>query len=94
MDHNQPEPLMKLPNYIEHDTRQYHTKVLIDSAATLNFASQDFLTQNNLLAKCIRGPKIVVRIANEQRLSTTKRFFTYQYFAWSAPTCGGPGSRV
>ena len=51
---------------------QYHTSVLIDSVATKNFASRDFLTRNNLLGKCIRGPKIVVRIANEQMISTTK----------------------
>ena len=36
--------------------------------------SQDFLTRNNLLGKCIRGPKIVVRIANEQRISTSLAF--------------------
>ena len=45
--------------------------VLFDSATTLNFASQDFLKRNNLLGRCIRGPKMVVRIANEQRISTT-----------------------
>ena len=44
MDPNQPEPLMKLPISIEHDSLQFHTIVLTDSAATLNFASQDFLT--------------------------------------------------
>jgi hypothetical protein len=48
--------------------------VLIDSTTTLNFASQDFSTRNNLFGKCIRGPKIVVRIANEQRISTNKTF--------------------
>jgi hypothetical protein len=32
------------------------------------------LTRNKLLGKCIRGPKIVVRIANEQKTSTTKTF--------------------
>ena len=65
MDPDQPEPLMKLPISIEQDSLQFHTNVLIDSAATLNFASQDFLTRNIFLMKCIRGPKIAVRIANE-----------------------------
>ena len=74
MDPNQPSPLMKLPISIEHDLVQFHTTVLVDFAATLNFVSQDFLTRNNLLGKCVRGPKIVVRIANEQRISTTKAF--------------------
>jgi hypothetical protein len=74
MDPNQPEPLMKLPISIEQESSQFHTNVLIDSAATLNFVSKEFLTRNNLLGKCIRGPKIDVRIANEQRISTNKRF--------------------
>ena len=74
IDPNQPEPLMKLLIYIEQDSMQYHTIILIDSAATLNFLSQDFLTRNNLLGKYIRGPKIDVRIANEQRIFTAKTF--------------------
>ena len=74
MDPNQREPFMKLPISIEQDSMQYHTSVLIDSTTTLNFASQDFLTLNNLLGKCIRGPKLVVRIATQQRISTTKTF--------------------
>ena len=32
----------------------------------------DFLTRNNILGKCIRGSKIVVQIANEQKISTSK----------------------
>ncbi len=74
MDPNQPGPLMKLSISIEQEYLQFHTNVLIDSTATLHFVSQDFLTRNNLLGKCIRGPKIVVRIANEQRISTNKTF--------------------
>ena len=30
------------------------------------------MTRNNYLGGCVRGPKIVVRIANEQRISTDK----------------------
>ena len=48
--------------------------MLIDSAATLHFVSHDFSTRNNLLGKCIRGSKVVVRIANEQRISTNETF--------------------
>jgi hypothetical protein len=43
MDPNQPEPLMKLPISIERDSLQFHTNVFIDSTATLNFVSQDFI---------------------------------------------------
>jgi len=74
VDPNQSEPLIKLPIYIRHDSSQYHTNVLIDSRTTLNFASLDFLTRNYHLGKCTRRPKIVVRIANEQRNSTSNFF--------------------
>jgi hypothetical protein len=46
--------------------------VLIDLATTLNFVSQDFLKRSNLFGKYIRGPKIDVHIANEQRISASK----------------------
>ncbi len=74
MDPNQPKPLMKLPISIEQDSMQYHTSVLIDSTTTLNFVSRDLLTRNSLLGKCIREPKIAIRIANEQRISRLKHF--------------------
>ena len=74
MDPNHPEPLMKLPISIEQNSMQFHTSVLIDLAVTFNFVIQDFLTRNNLWFGCVRGPKIVVRIANEQGISTTKTF--------------------
>ncbi len=70
---------MKLPISIEHDSLQFHTNVLFDSATTLHFVSHNLLTQNNLLRKCIRGSKIVVRIANEQRISTNKTFYLVMF---------------
>ena len=36
--------------------------------------TQDFLTRNNLLGKCIHGPKNVVRITSEQRIFASKTF--------------------
>jgi len=74
MDPNQPEPLMKLPISSVHDFLQYHTSVLIDSRTALNFVSQKFSTRCDLWGKCTRGPKIVARNANEQRISTSKTF--------------------
>jgi len=65
---------MKLPISIIHDSTQYHTSTVIDSATTLNFASHEFLTRNGLFGKCTRGTKIVAQIANEQRISTSKTF--------------------
>jgi hypothetical protein len=65
---------MKLPISIEYDSLRYDTNMLIDSAATLNFVSQEFCIQNGLVGKCVRGPKISVRIANEHRISTNTSF--------------------
>ncbi len=42
MDPNEPEPLMKFPISTEYGSLRYDTNVLIDSATTLNFVSQDF----------------------------------------------------
>ena len=73
MDLNQPKPLMKLPISIEQVSLQFYTSVLIVSATNLNFVREEFLTRNNLLGKCIHGLEIAVRIANEQRISTSKK---------------------
>ncbi len=72
MNPNQPEPLMKLLTFIRQDSLQYNTSMLINSTTTLNFASPDFLTRNNLRGKCTRVPTIFVQITNEQRISTSK----------------------
>ena len=74
MDPHQPEPLIKLTNSIRQNSLQCHASVLIYSAAALNFVSQDFVTRNNFLGKCTRGPKIDVRIVNEQSIFTNKIF--------------------
>ena len=70
MDSNELEPLMKLPISLDYDSLRDDTSVLIDSTTTLNFVSQEF----GLVGKCVRGPKIAARIANEQRISTSKSF--------------------
>ena len=72
MDPNEPEPLMKFLISIEYGSLRYDTGVLIDLAATLNFASREFLTRNGLMDECVRGPKFAVRIANEKCISTNK----------------------
>ncbi len=54
MDPNEPEPLMRLPISVEYGSLRYDTSVLIDSASTLNFASQEFLTRNGVVGECVR----------------------------------------
>jgi hypothetical protein len=65
---------MKLPISIEHDSLQFHTSVLIDSATTLNFVSEDFLTRNNLLGKCSRGKKMLVESLMSRGFPRAKHF--------------------
>ena len=66
LDPNHPEALMKIPitfNGLE-------TEALIDNAATLNFVSGDFVTKNGI--KWRSAGKIGVRVANAQRISSTR----------------------
>ena len=48
--------------------------LLIDTAASLNFVSKKFLNTNEFYKYCKAAPKIVVRVANEQRIVTSKIF--------------------
>jgi hypothetical protein len=48
MDTSRPNPLVKLPIFIEQDSMQYHMSESIDSITTLNFASRDFSKQNKV----------------------------------------------
>jgi hypothetical protein len=43
---------------------------LIDTAASLNFVSKRFLNASGFYKYCKAAPKIAVRVANEQRIST------------------------
>ena len=73
----QPKPLMKLPISIEQDSLQSHTSMLIDSRATLNLVSQDFLTRHNLLRKCTRGPKWLFELQTSKGFPREKNIFAY-----------------
>jgi hypothetical protein len=62
---------------------QYHTSVLIDSTTTLNFLSQDFLTRNNILGKCIRvDQKSLFELQTSRGFSRLK-LFHLALFTWS-----------
>ena len=66
MDPDQPEPLMRLP--ISFDGCD--TDALVDNAATLNFVSGEFVDRHNLKWKT--APKVAVRVANAQRIASTR----------------------
>jgi hypothetical protein len=44
---------------------------LIGTAASLNFVSKEFVMANGFYKYCKTAPKMVVRVASEQRISTT-----------------------
>ena len=60
MDPSQSELLTKLPISIEQDSLRCDTCVIIDSSATLSFASQKSLRRIGLVGRCICCPKIFV----------------------------------
>ena len=68
MDPNEPEPLMRVETRFE----DIDVSALIDSAATLNFVSKEFVDAHGLQKNCKQVPKMTVRVANSQRISTTK----------------------
>ncbi len=47
---------------------------LIDTAASLHFMSKEFVMANGFCKDCNTAPKLAIRVASEQRISTTKVF--------------------
>ena len=47
---------------------------LIDTKASLNFVSKEFVMANGFYKDCKTAPKLATRGASEQRISTTKVF--------------------
>ena len=44
-------------------------------AASLNFVSKDFVMTNGFYKDCKTVPKLSIRVASEQRISTTNKVF-------------------
>ena len=47
---------------------------LIDMATSLNFVSKEFVVANGFYEYCKTAPRLAIRVASEQRISTTKMF--------------------
>ncbi len=47
---------------------------LIDTTASLSFVSKNFFMANGFYEDCKTAPKLAIRVASEQRISTTKVF--------------------
>ena len=66
--------LMRFTDAVSQENKTSKADTLIDTAASLNFVSKKFLNANGFYKYCKSAPKIVVRVANEQRIATNKIF--------------------
>jgi hypothetical protein len=68
------EALMRFIASVSYDGLSSKADTLIDTAASLNFVSKDFVVTNGFYKDCKTVPKLSIRVASEQRISTTKLF--------------------
>jgi hypothetical protein len=68
------EALMRFTAVVSYNGLSSKVYTLIYTAASLNFVSKDFVVTNGFYKDCKTVPKLSIRVASEQRLSTTKLF--------------------
>ena len=68
------ETLMRFNAFVSYNDLSSKADTLIDTAASLNFVSKDFFVTNGFYKHCETVPKLSIRLANEQRISTTHVF--------------------
>ncbi len=68
------EAFMRFTASVSYDGLSSKAYTLIDAATSLNFVSKDFVVTNGFYKDCKTVPKISIRVASEQRISTTKPF--------------------
>jgi len=57
---------------------------LIDTTTSLNFVSKEFVMANGFYKDCKTTPKLVIRVASEQRISTTKNILPFRFhYRWT-----------
>jgi hypothetical protein len=66
--------LMRFTASVSHNGVTSQADALIDTAASLNFVSKDFVISNGFYKGCKTVLKLSIRVASEQRISTTKLF--------------------
>jgi hypothetical protein len=74
MDPYKAEALMRFTADVSLNNLSAKADTLIDTAASLNFVSKEFLLTNGFYKSCKTAPKLAIRVASEQRISTTKVF--------------------
>ena len=68
------EALMRFTAFVSCDELSSKADALIDTATSLNFVNKDFVVTNGFYKRCKTVPKLSIRVASEQRISTTKLF--------------------
>jgi hypothetical protein len=68
------ETLMRFTASVSYDGLSSKANALIDTGASLIFFSKDFAVTNGFYKGCKTAPKLSIRVASEQRISTTKLF--------------------
>ena len=68
------EALMRFTASVSCSGMSSKVDTLIDTSTSLNFITKDFVTTNGFYKDCTVVPKLSIRVASEQRISTTKVF--------------------
>jgi hypothetical protein len=74
MNPSEKKSLMRFTAVMSQENLTSKADTLIDTAISLNFVSKKFLNANGFYKYYKAAPKIAVRVANEQRISTDKIF--------------------
>ena len=74
MDPYELEALMRFAATISLNGLSTNGDTLIDAATSLNFFSKEFGMANGFYKDCKTAPEMAIRVASEQRISTTKVF--------------------
>ena len=66
------EYLMRFTAYVSYNGLSSKVDTLIDTTASLNFVTKDFVVTYGFYKDCKTVPNLYIRVASEQRISTTK----------------------
>ena len=79
MDPYEAEALMRFTASVSYNGISSKSDTLIDTSASLDFVSKDFVVTNGFYKDCKTVPKLFIRVASEHRISTTKLFCPTMY---------------
>ena len=75
MDPYVEEALLRFIAMLSCNGLSFKADTLIDTGASLNFVRKEFVMANGSYKGCKTIPKLSIRVASEQRISTIKMFF-------------------